>query len=90
MTKKYEEFLMEHRIYKDGVFKGYGSVITTRLQHVLAIKEQLGIDKNYMIRGWDSEKQKWDTLIDKGLVMVELRVKALDTVLQERELELAM
>lgn len=90
MTTKYEEFLLEHRIYKNGVFNGYGSVIAKRLQHILAIKEQMGIDSNYMIRGWNASAQKWDTLVDMGLVMVELRVKSLDYVLAERELELAM
>jgi hypothetical protein len=90
MTQKYEEFLLEHRIYKDGVFNGHGSVIAKRLQHILAVKEQMGIDSNYMIRGWDAKNQKWDTLVDKGLIMVELRVKSLDFVREERELELAM
>ena len=83
MTKQYEEYMLEHRIYSNGKFKGYGSVVARSLQQILFLKEEIGVEDNFIIRGWTGTS--WDSLIDKNFFMVEMKVHSLNSVLRKKQ-----
>jgi hypothetical protein len=90
MTRKYDEFLLEHRLYKNGKFTGYGSIKARTLQQILAVKEELEIDNHFSIRAWSEKKSHWETLIEKNLVIVEMQVKDPWATIEEEEEALEM
>ena len=89
MTQKYDEFMLEHKITRDGNLTGIGTVMARRLQHIFSVQEEMKIEDEFMIRGWNSEKRSWDTLVEKNFFATRIRVRALTEAIEEEALEMA-